>query len=241
MLFVQPGASITASVENLPTGLVGVLGVRLIAVANGEEVIERQVDEISELPAGSGIYVTQLVAPTTAGDYLLVWDTGGKAPDFESKHLHVGATPTAVSDGWRPTVADVATAIRSRTYTNDSEGEEPDPLDDVVGGAQAGTFNDNTRPTDDEVESHITAACTDVLSHFASGEVPEDSHAAAARVATLKAALAIELAAFDGTAATDSPYLQLRIEADRALQSLINTAQTRDLFAEERPEPEEEE
>lgn len=132
---------------------------------------------------------------------------------------------------WAPSVEDVAAAIRSRTYTNHSEGEEPEPLDDVVGGAQAGTFTDDTRPKDEEVETHIRAAVADVLTHFASGEVPEDSHVAANRAATLKAALAVELAAFDGTAATNSPYLQLRIDAAEAMKALINTAQTRDLFA----------
>jgi len=142
---------------------------------------------------------------------------------------------------WRPSVEEVARAIRSRTYTDDGPGETEDPLDDVVGGAVAGTFNEDTQPTEDVVEGHIDDACTDVLTHFASGVVPEDSEAAARRAATLKAALAVELAAFDGTAASDSPYLQLRIDAGEAVKRLINTAQTRDLFGEQRAEPEEEE
>ena len=119
---------------------------------------------------------------------------------------------------------------------DDKGGETEDPLDDVVGGAVAGDFTTATSPTGEQIEGHITDACIDVLTHFASGVVPEDSEDAARRAATLKAALAVEISSFNASSAEQSPYLQLRIDADQAMNSLIATAQMRDLFAEERPE-----
>lgn len=234
MLLARPGAPVNASIENMPTGLVGVLGVRIVAF-DGDEVIGRQVAGVVEVPAGSGIYATTLNAPDEAGDYLIVWDTGGATPDFERQQLHVGAVPTIDTDGWRPTVEQVATAIRSRTYQDgkpdSNEGDQI--LDAVVGGSQAGTFNEQTDPTDDEVEDHITDACADVLIPFLAGEVPAPCFAAARRAATLKAALAVELSKFRTSGGGErSPYLQLRIDADAAIRTLLLSAQTRDLFAE---------
>jgi hypothetical protein len=233
MLLARPGAPINASVEDLPAGLVGTLGVRVVAF-DGDEVIGRQVAGIVEVPALSGIYAATLTAPEEAGDYLLVWDTGGATPDFERQQLRVGAVPTLETIGWRPTVEQVATAIRSRTYQDGKPDSDPGDaiLDGVVGGSQAGTFNDLTDPSDEEVEDHITDACADVLVPFASGVIPEASYTAARRAATLKAALAVELAKFRSSGGGErSPYLQLRIDADAAMTALVNTSQVRDLFA----------
>jgi hypothetical protein len=130
---------------------------------------------------------------------------------------------------WRPSVAEVARAIRARTFTDDSPGESSDPLDDVVGGALAGTFNSSTAPTDADVDGYIDDACSDILSGFA-GAIPAGAEAAAKRAAALKAALAIEIGSFNG--AEGSPYLQLRIDAEGALRALKTKAQTIDLFGE---------
>lgn len=232
MLLARPGAPVNASIENLPTGLVGVLGIRVVAF-DGAEVMGRQVTGIIEVPAASGIYAATFDAPEDAGDYLLIWDTGGGAPDYERQQLHVGAVPTIDSDGWRPTVEQVATAIRSRTYQDGKPPSGDEILDGVVGGSQAGNFTDQTAPTDDEVEDHIDDACADVLVPFPGGVVPPAAYTAARRAATLKAALAVELAKFrTSNGGENSPYLQLRIDADKAMRVLLLTAQVRDLFAE---------
>lgn len=132
--------------------------------------------------------------------------------------------------GWRPSVEDVAATIRSRTYQDGQVAS--DPLDDVVGGSEAGDFTEATSPTHDEVEKHITDACEDVAGHFPGGEVPEASFKSAKRAATLKAALAAELSKFRTSGGGErSPYLQLRIDADAAMKTLLTASQMRDLFA----------
>jgi hypothetical protein len=137
--------------------------------------------------------------------------------------------------GWEPAPADVARAIRSRTYTGAAESVE----DALVGGKLAGEFGDQTNPTKTQVEAHIADAVDDVLSHFASGVVPEKVWRQAKRTATLKAALAIELAAFESGSSEGSPYLQLRIDASSAQATMIGVAEVLDAFGIEFPQAEE--
>jgi hypothetical protein len=62
-----------------PTGLVGVIGVRLVDGVGGT-AIARTASGIIEFPAGSGFYQATLTAPATAGQYQAVWDTGMVSP-----------------------------------------------------------------------------------------------------------------------------------------------------------------
>jgi len=75
--------------------------------------------------------------------------------------------PTTVV--WRPTVDDVAALIRART--KDASGNE------------LGTFTDQTRPTDAEVEQLITNGCAKIATlvgwSFPSDAEPEATHLAA--------------------------------------------------------------
>lgn len=124
----------------------------------------------------------------------------------------------AVED-WRPSVDQVAAELRARTKAGESE---------------AGTFTENTRPTEDQVEDHIDEATEDVLAVFASGEVPVASYGSARRVAILKTALTIE-ASYQPEQAedtVDSLYRHLMRRHDEALSKLITASQVRDLFGE---------
>ncbi|HXS32252.1 MAG TPA: hypothetical protein VN758_00590 [Solirubrobacterales bacterium] len=230
--FVRPGETRAVSIGPLDAGLAGSIGVR-VEDATNQVLRARSTAGVTEFAVG-WYRVSVLFEEDWSGPVVVIADApDGREGIEEFEVVERLPIPTV---GWRPTTADVAAAIRSRTYTNDKGGETEDPLDDVVGGAVAGDFTTATSPTGEQIEGHITDACIDVLTHFASGVVPEDSEDAARRAATLKAALAVEISSFNASSAEQSPYLQLRIDADQAMNSLIATAQTRDLFAEERPE-----
>jgi hypothetical protein len=71
---VGPGGSFEEVVSNQPTGLAGVIGVRIVDNA-GTTVDPRRTAGITEQPADSGIYTVVLVAPAGAGQYSIIWDT----------------------------------------------------------------------------------------------------------------------------------------------------------------------
>ena len=223
--FVRQGETRAVTIGPLASGLAGSVGVRV--EDTGNTVLQaRSTAGVSEFAAG-WYRVDVTFDATWSGPVVVISDDPEGREGVEEFEV-VERLPIPVV-GWRPSTADVASAIRARTYTDGQASEEP--LDDVVGGSLAGDFSDATSPTAEQVEGHISNACIDVLTHFASGVIPEDSEDAARRAATLKAALAVEISKFDQGAAEASPFLQLRIDADQALTALLNTAQTRDLFA----------
>ena len=71
---VGPGGSFEEVVSNQPTGLAGVIGVRIVD-NTGTTVDPRRTAGISEQPAGSGIYAVVLTGPASAGQYSIIWDT----------------------------------------------------------------------------------------------------------------------------------------------------------------------
>ncbi len=84
----------------------------------------------------------------------------------------------ALDAPWRPTVDDVAALLRART--KDASGNE------------LGTFNDQTRPTDMEVERLITNGCAKV-SALVGWEIPDDAQDEARHLAAIVAACEVEL------------------------------------------------
>lgn len=100
----------------------------------------------------------------------------------------------------RPSVADVASLIRART--KDEYGNE------------IGTFDDTTRPTGDDVETHIDAAMALVGTRFvAPGALPADLVDAFAALVAYRAALRVEKSYFPEQVRSDrSAYDQLRQE-----------------------------
>lgn len=87
-ILTRPGATIEASTPPIDTGLTGTLGVRVMD-GQGTTTTARTTAGIVETPADSGIYVATLTAPDTAGDYLLVWDTGDDPPEYFTEDLRV--------------------------------------------------------------------------------------------------------------------------------------------------------
>jgi hypothetical protein len=83
------------------TGLVGTLGVRLLDPGVQEIPIPRTLN-ISEFPAGSGIYGATLTAPAPPGIYVLMWDT-----------TENGAGPFTLDNSWGD---QIAVAIEDPTF-----------------------------------------------------------------------------------------------------------------------------
>ena len=100
----------------------------------------------------------------------------------------------------RPTVDDVAALLRART--KDSNGTE------------VGTFDDDTRPTATEVESHIDTAVLLVGSRLPPTHLlPADLQGAIAGLVAYRAAMRIEKSYFPEQVRSDrSAYTQLREE-----------------------------
>jgi phage gp36-like protein len=95
MRYEKPGASFEATLDNAPAGLVGTLGIRV--THDSATVTARTTAGIVEYPAGSGVYTATLTAPSTEGDYRIVWDTGGLTPSWASEDLEVVANPPTIS------------------------------------------------------------------------------------------------------------------------------------------------
>jgi len=96
---------------------------------------------------------------------------------------------------WRPSVDDVAALLRART--KDASGNE------------IGTFTDQTRPTDAEVEMLITNGCAKIAS-LVGWDVPADAQAEALHLAAIVAACEVELSYWPEQVRADrSPYAQL--------------------------------
>jgi len=237
MIYSHPGLEFSATLVNAPAGLVGALGVRVDTTA-GAAAVARTVAGIKEVPADSGIYTVTLEAPADEGFYLVIWDDGGEPPAFTSEELRVTGAPVEANPlpgagAYTPTPKDVARAIRSRTYTGDAATVE----DALTGGELAGDFNEQTNPTKAQVDEHIADAIDDLLALFTAGAFPERCWGAVKRAATLKAALAVEIANFEGGSSEGSPYLQLRIDAAAAEKRLISRAEVLDAFGIRFPEP----
>lgn len=108
----------------------------------------------------------------------------------------------------RPSVEDVATLLRART--KDAEGRE------------VGTFNEDTRPTAEDVETHIDAAMGLVGVRFP-GDIPDEFGPAFASLVAYRAAMRIEKSYFPEQVRSErSPYEELRQEYVDDLQALVD-------------------
>jgi hypothetical protein len=89
MLSVRPGATFTALLEANPGDQPGIA----IENTDGTTVVARTVAGIVELEAGSGTFAKDdLVAPSQAGTYVLLWDNGGAPPTYVTEELRVTYT-----------------------------------------------------------------------------------------------------------------------------------------------------
>jgi len=71
--FAQAGLPFQAVMLGLPTGLVGMVGVRIETLA-GVQALQRTIAGIVESPVGSGVYLAT-IGPLATGSYVILWDT----------------------------------------------------------------------------------------------------------------------------------------------------------------------
>lgn len=152
-IYKQAGTTFEASTPPLTTGLVGTIGVRIMD-GQGGTTTARSTAGIVETPAASGIYAATLTAPA-AGDYLVVWDTGGVTPTFGTEDLVVTTgPPTFASPGGLDlcTLADVR-GRRSTPVAQTGQDAEVSRLITAVSAAISREVEREFIPTDDETRT----------------------------------------------------------------------------------------
>jgi hypothetical protein len=118
MIYAKPSASFEAVVQGFPTGLTGTVGVQIVDNVGGVTVA-RTTTGITETPSGSGIYTKTLAAPSSAGQYTVVWDKGVVNP------MNVASEDLSV-----------AGALYTRVRVAGDWKDWPDPAAHVVTGAE---------------------------------------------------------------------------------------------------------
>ena len=126
MIYAAPAQSFEATLVGAPTGLVGSLGVRILDGVGGV-TLARTTAGIVEALAGSGTYVATLTAPTTAGQYVVLFDTGVVSPSTTAAEELVvtSSAPGFVpATGWAPNYAslvDLKAAVGIDDTDDDTE------------------------------------------------------------------------------------------------------------------------
>lgn len=189
MIYALPGQPITAVLQSAPTGLTGVIGVR-IEKSDGTNHTPRTTAGIVEVEADSGIYVKDdLVAPDEKATYVVVWDTGGGTPTFASEELLVATdlptpAPPIGDITWAPSVDDVAALLQARLAKR--------------GGGMAQTFDDTTRPTAQQVEKLIARGVQAVVSRVGADPCSDELKDMAGSTAAIYTAMLVEQSYYPG-------------------------------------------
>jgi hypothetical protein len=123
-----------------------------------------------------------------------------------------------------PTISDVASILRARTYS----GKHPDPENPmavVAGGVQLGEFTTDTTPSAEEVEKRIIpSAVQDVLLEV--GDVPGEFVGEARRIAAMRAGVEIERSYIPEQAdETRTLYQTLRLTYKEEVEKLATRIQ----------------
>lgn len=205
----RPGATFEVTAYNAPTGLVGTIGVH-IEDGQGNTVLARTTTGIVESPVSDGVYTATLTAPTTSGQYIVIFDTGGADPLVVVEDLLVTLADPGFSfpEGSTPTVDELSALLRARTYSN---------------GQQEGVFNSETRPTASQVADLISMAAGYVLGRTGA-DVPDDLLPAVRYATALRAAMLIEMSYWPEQAnETGSLYDMLSSTFDTHLAGLIDS------------------
>lgn len=192
---VSPGSTRPVSILNLPTGLVGTLGVRVENEAN-EVITPRTTAGIVEFATGN--YRIDITFPDERGYVYVIADVSGvEASEAFFVTRNLPESPTG-DVAWAPTVDEVAAYVRARTK--------------VSGNIEVGTFTDKTRPTKEEVELLIEQAVDHVGGALGIEPCSEALQRDARRAAALYTAILIEVSYFPETS-SNSGSSAVRLEA----------------------------
>ncbi len=129
-IVVAPGATFYPTASYPTSGLAGTLGVRILKDSDGSTALARQTTGITETPAGSGVYVATLVAPTTAGEYTIVWDDGSVTPGHTaSEDLLV---TSSVASGGAPSGTDLCTVADVKVQLEGTSGASDTTIQTLI-------------------------------------------------------------------------------------------------------------
>lgn len=108
-----------------------------------------------------------------------------------------------------PSVNDVGALLRARTVDQD--------------GNESGTFDEDTRPTGETVQTYIEQAIDEILTRIG-GDLPRQEYAAnAANLATIRAAMTVELSHYpEQVAEGQSSYEQLSNLYETGIRALAD-------------------
>lgn len=192
MLDGLEGTNATAKLDgNGRTDLIGVVQWRIIALPSGTDITSNTTLGVTLAEAADRYQVTFVRPP--AGQYKIRWTIPVNI--FADEEFETFAQLIPSVESFVPTVSMVGSILRARTKD--------------VDGNELGTFNDLTRPTDDQVRDIIQQATNDVTAAVDT-DVPVEAFAQARSVIALRAALLVELSFFPEQVPTGrSPYAQL--------------------------------
>jgi hypothetical protein len=199
LIYAAPGATFLA-LFNGPASLLDLeVGVENL---HGNPVGAYAPTGITEIEPG--VYVATRTAPAVGGDYVVVWRY---SDERHAQQLRVSTAPAPGEPGLLPSPVEVGTLLRART------------VDDT--GAQQDTFNEKTQPTGAQVEGLAAQAQATVAAH--TGPLPDELHPQARHVATLYAAMLVELSYYPEQATElGSAYGRLKELYDAALETLLS-------------------
>lgn len=123
MITAAPGASFETSALFVAGISAGTVGVRILDGAGATTTARATLTALGggEFPASSGIYYATVTAPSTAGDYIVLWDNGATTPgNVVAYDLHVSYTSPATST---PSGSDLCTVADVRTQLETPTGE----------------------------------------------------------------------------------------------------------------------
>lgn len=150
---------------------------------------------------------TSTAATLEAGWYRIVWTDSLGTLLATDPLLNVPAVDVL----WKPTAADVANMLWTRTVTPTGE--------------HLGVFSNSTRPTATQAEALLNQAVLDVAMSIGN-TIPSVCLAAAKNVATIRAAMLIEITYFPEQIGTErSPYDRLKALYDEQLKLLVQVIQ----------------
>lgn len=175
---VRPGAP-TAASTTATTGLT--LRFRLKNIATDATVYGPTATGVAESADTNGFYIAHYTAPANAGTYARGWDNGAGTPWWDEEDLVVSYTATpSTADGLTPSMEEIGALNRFRTM--------------VPGGEMTGTFNDQTSPPGDDVET-IALMARDQVADTLGTDIPAELVGRVRGAAALVAAAEVEIGA----------------------------------------------
>lgn len=125
-IYAIPTNTFQAILTNAPTGLAGSanLTVQVLLASNGSTAIAETSSGIIESPAGSGVYIASLTAPSTTAEYVVVWKvTSGSTVTNVAEELFVtGTPPTPTTSGSGSQASMNLLALRTEVLNHGFDG-----------------------------------------------------------------------------------------------------------------------